>query len=50
MTEPIITILEDGIVRIDVGTVYGFVSSMHLVDTKVRQMLQSEHTHNETDQ
>ncbi|QIN96727.1 hypothetical protein [Synechococcus phage S-N03] len=38
--EPIIEILDDGCVRITVGEYYGIVSSMHLVDTKVNQLLQ----------
>jgi len=38
--EPLIEVLEDGSVKITIGDCYGFVSSMHLVDTKVNQMLQ----------
>ena len=37
---PTIEVLEDGSVKITIGDCYGFVSSMHLVDTKVNQMLQ----------
>ena len=39
---PIIEVLDDGSVKVTLGNLYGFVSSMHLVDTKVNQMLHSE--------
>ena len=35
---PIVTTEEDGCCRIEVGNHLGWVSSMHLVDTKVRQL------------
>ena len=35
---PIISTEDDGCVRIEVGNHLGWVSSMHLVDTKVRQL------------
>ena len=39
---PVIEVLDDGSVKVTLGNLYGFVSSMHLVDTKVNQMLHSE--------
>ena len=36
--EPVITNLDDGCVRVCIGTVCGTVSSHHLIDPKVNQL------------
>ena len=36
--EPVITNTDDGMVRIDVGDQFGWVSSHHLIDPKVNQL------------
>ena len=39
--EPVITNTEDGMVRISVGNEKGWVSSYHLVQPKVNQLIQT---------
>ncbi len=39
--EPVITNTDDGMVRIDVGDEFGWVSSHHLVPPKVNQLTQT---------